>query len=145
VNGKIIPWLPQQKHDKRTSSIRLSSSQEMYLIKAENALNNGSVDDALTNINAVRTLAGQDAVTATTAAEGWTMLKRERGIELWLEGRRLGDMRRWAEASAAGSYHEYETTNWEGSAYTPAYLSFPIGQSEIDTNPNVTTSDGRPY
>ena len=145
VNGKIIPWLPQQKHDKRTSSIRLSSSQEMYLIKAENALNNGSVDDALTNINAVRTLAGQDAVTATTAAEGWTMLKRERGIELWLEGRRLGDMRRWKDASAAGSYHEYETTNWEGSAYTPAYLAFPIGQSEIDTNPNVTASDGRPY
>lgn len=145
VNGKIIPWLPQQKHDKRTSPIRLSSAQEMYLIKAESALVSGSVDDALTNINAVRALAGQDAVTASTTAEAWTALKRERGIELWLEGRRLGDMRRWSESSAPGDYHAYETTNWEGNAYSPAYLSFPIGQSEIDTNPNVTSSDGRPY
>ncbi len=145
VNGKIIPWLPQQKHSKRNSPMRLSSSQEMYLIKAEAALNNGDVSGAVTNINKVRNLAGVDPITASDAAAGWTMFKRERGIELWLEGRRLGDMRRWASASAPGSYHSYETTNWEGNSYSPPNLSFPIGQSEMDTNPNVPMGDGRPY
>jgi hypothetical protein len=145
VNGKIIPWLVQSKHGNRAAEIRLSSAQEMYLIKAESALLNGSVADAVTNINAVRTLAGVDPITAADATEGWTMLKRERGIELWLEGRRLGDMRRWKATSAPGSYHTYETTNWEGASYAPAYLSFPISQGEMDTNPNVPLGDGRPF
>jgi hypothetical protein len=145
VNGKIIPWLAQQKHANRNSPIRLSSSQEMYLIKAEAALNSGSVSDAVTNINAVRTLAGVDPIAAADATAGWTMLKRERGIELWLEARRLGDMRRWKSTSAPGTYHAYETTNWEGAAYAPAYLSFPISQGEMDTNPNIPLGDGRPY
>ncbi len=145
VNGKIIPWLVQQKYDSRESGIRLSSAQEMYLIKAESALLSGSVADAVTNINAVRTLAGVDPITAADATEGWTMLKRERGVELWLEGRRLGDMRRWKATSAPGTYHTYETTNWEGTAYAPAYLSFPISQGEMDTNPNIPVGDGRPF
>ena len=117
----------------------------MYLIKAESALLSGSVADAVTNINAVRTLAGVDPITAADATEGWTMLKRERGVELWLEGRRLGDMRRWKATSAPGTYHTYETTNWEGTAYAPAYLSFPISQGEMDTNPNIPVGDGRPF
>jgi len=145
VNGKIIPWLVQQKHSSREAEIRLSSAQEMYLIKAESALLTGSVADAVTNINAVRTLAGVDPITAADATEGWTMLKRERGIELWLEARRLGDMRRWKATSAPGAYHVYETTNWEGTAYAPAYLSFPISQGEMDTNPNIPLVDGRPF
>jgi hypothetical protein len=35
------------------------------------------------------------ALTATTVDAAWTILMRERGAVLWLEGRRLWDLRRW--------------------------------------------------
>lgn len=37
-----------------------------------------------------------------TLAEAWTALKRERGIELWLESRRLNDYRRWVALNRPG-------------------------------------------
>ena len=35
------------------------------------------------------------ALTATRVAAAWTILQSERGLVLWLEGRRLWDLRRW--------------------------------------------------
>ena len=143
VDGDQIPWLFQLKHDNRESSIRLSSSQEMQLILAENELVNGSEAAAIAFINAVRTTANQPAV----AGDGWTLLKRERGIELWLEGRRLGDIRRWEEAGRPGDYNFWEVHDWKGPddgsganarPFSGIDLSFPIGLDEQDTNPNVT-------
>ena len=161
VDGESIPWYFQLKHDNREAPIRLSSSQEMRLIMAEDALvNNSDIDAALTPINRIRqdivvndetgeTLA---AVAASTPEEAWTVLKRERGIELWLEGRRLGDVRRWEEAGRPGAYNFWEIHDWKGpddgsGANTRPFdsrdLSFPIAQDEIDTNPNV--SGARPF
>jgi hypothetical protein len=59
--------------------------------------------------------------------EAWTALKRERGIELWLEGRRLGDLRRWLAAGAPGEAEDMSGRD----------TCFPIGTTELDTNPNV--------
>jgi hypothetical protein len=60
-----------------------------------------------------------------STADAWTLLQRERGAVLWLETRRLWDLRRW---------------NAEG---TNAFLTgrdkcMPFGQSEIASNPNVS-------
>ena len=143
VGGEQIPWLFQSKHNDRESPIRLTSSQEMMLILAENELvNGGNVAMALTYINQVRALAGMDPVTATTLDEGWTVLKRERGIELWLEGRRLGDRRRWE--GTPGELDFWETHDWTEAPYT-FDNSFPIAQSEIDTNPAGIVTSGRPF
>ncbi|MGH7462800.1 MAG: RagB/SusD family nutrient uptake outer membrane protein, partial [Longimicrobiales bacterium] len=74
----------------------------------------------------------------TTAAEVWTLLKRERGVELWLEARRLGDLRRWKAENTPGTLSPLESVG------TTAHLAkqdlcFPISRSERDTNPNVRT------
>jgi hypothetical protein len=54
-------------------------------------------------------------------------LKRERSIELWLEARRLGDLHRWKEDGSPGAVEDM----------TGRQTCFPIGQNELDSNPNL--------
>ena len=75
----------------------------MRLIEAETKLIAGDVAGALTSRNVRRTALALPAVTAANVTEAWAALKKERGIELWLEGRRLGDLRRWAALTRPGA------------------------------------------
>jgi hypothetical protein len=86
--------------------MRLASGQEMVLIRAEVALRTGNWQEALTLVNSLRqglrsnhNCSRIPLWTAANATEAWTALKRERGIELWLETRRLGDLWRWSRAT----------------------------------------------
>ena len=122
-----VPFYRQRKYASRTSPIRLASGPEMRLVVAEARLVSGDVQGALAAINEVRALAGVEPRTAGDAAEAWTALKRERGIELWMEGRRLGDLHRWLAAGTPGDAEDM----------TGRDTCFPIGTTEIDTNPNI--------
>lgn len=133
--GKV-PWYPEAKYTSPASPIRLASGREMRLIEAEAKLRDGDFAGALTLINAVRTDAKAPAVTATTLVDTWTLLKRERAIELWLESRRLGDLRRWSAANTPGALDPLEQVGAQ-SHLTKQDLCFPISPSEKDTNPNL--------
>ena len=138
----VVPFLPQLKHPASASPIRLASGREMLLIRAEDRLRQATPDvtGAMALINQARTHAGTATVSATTATEAWTLLKRERGIELWLEGRRLGDFRRWAETSTPGALHPLESVSASpttGSHLSRQDLCFPVARSERETNPNI--------
>ena len=133
--GKV-PFYPEAKHTTSASPIRLASGREMRLIEAEAKLRANDVAGAMTLINTVRTNAATTAITATTLDEGWRLLKRERGIELWLETRRLGDLRRWKAANTPGALDPLETVG-TASHLKQQDLCFPISTSEQQTNPNV--------
>ena len=138
----LVPFLPQLKHPTSASPIRLASGREMLLIRAEERLRQPTPDvvGAMALINQVRTHAGTATVSATTATEAWTLLKRERGIELWLEGRRLGDFRRWATESTPGALDPLESVSADpttGSHLSRQDLCFPVSRSERETNPNI--------
>jgi hypothetical protein len=100
-----VPCTQQQKYLSEDDDIRLASGPEMRLLEAEALLakSDANWQQALTLINGVRTSnrslngarAPLEPYTATNAVETWRALKRERGIELWLEGRRFADLRRW--------------------------------------------------
>jgi hypothetical protein len=122
-----VPWYIQLKYRSRDAPIALVTGREMRLIIAEADLRAGDVARALTAINALRAEAGVGPWEAASLEAAWTALKRERGIELWLEGRRLGDLHRWTEEDAPGT----------GEDMTGRSVCFPIGQSERVTNPNV--------
>ena len=98
-----VRWYFQTKYPLLTSPINLASGWEMRLIEAETKLIAGDVAGALTSMNGRRTALALPAVTAANVTEAWAALKKERGIELWLEGRRLGDLRRWAALTRPGA------------------------------------------
>jgi hypothetical protein len=109
----------------------------MRLIEAEAKLRNSDVAGAMALINQVRSNAGvTGTLTATDLTDAWRLLKRERGIELWLEARRLGDMRRWKESNTPGALDPLELPG-ANSHLQRQDLCFPIARSERETNPNL--------
>ncbi len=126
-DGGKVEWLFQTKYDSRESSMNLSTGHEMVLIRAEAELRENKWQDALALINSIRQEVGVTLWQASNEEETWTHLKRERGIELWMEARRLGDLRRWTEDNTPGIMEDM--TNRD--------LCFSIGIDEIEANKNI--------
>jgi hypothetical protein len=155
VNGKAregefrgIIWFYQLKYTTRGSPITLASGREMRLVEAEVALRSGDIPTAMGFINGLRTgLATKPGSpplapwTATTAQEAWDALKRERGIELWLEARTMGDLRRWI---ADGTYPAMFTIGPENDVANRVRLCLPITRGERQTNPNLSLTPNDP-
>ncbi|MSR35503.1 MAG: RagB/SusD family nutrient uptake outer membrane protein [Gemmatimonadetes bacterium] len=140
-----VPWLIQKKYKTPSDVTRLAGGTDMRLIEAEAALQAGDAAGALALINQVRTSYTSnttarklDPWTGTTVAEVGTRLKLERSIELWLEGRHFGDLRRWKDQKTPGTF---TLPNYE--ALTPLFSTNPRGEcfdiptSERNSNPNV--------
>jgi hypothetical protein len=125
ILGKV-PWYFELKFATKESPINLSTGWEMRLIEAEAKLTGGDVAGAMTLLNGHRVALNLAPWTAVTATEAWTALKRERGIELWLEARRLGDARRWAATNAPGTSDDM----------TGRDLCFATPRAEKESNPN---------
>lgn len=56
---------------------------------------NGDWQAGLAMINTIRAAANAPPVSASTQAEAFDRLKKERAIVMWLESRRGGDLLRW--------------------------------------------------
>lgn len=139
-----VPHLFNLKHDTRTAPIRLSSGHEMELIRAEAMIReDGEWEAAIDLINDMRRDVGVDEWEAPDSMdEAWALLIRERGIELWLEARRLNDFRRWTEGEPGADPQYFGDYEWDGGSLEMREiperdLCFPIPQSEQDANPNI--------
>lgn len=142
------PFYVQLKFTEPAAPHTLSSGWEMLLVEAEDILVNdpGSYEDAVDLINEVRTRNESDdtedplpPVSAANLTEAWELLKQERRIELWGEGRRFGDLRRWTMQDRPGD-QPLEDVSGRSSC-------FPVGTTEIDTNENeipVITAENSP-
>ena len=141
----LIPWNPQTKYTSDDAPIELSSDEEMHLILAENELRNGSMAAAIAIIDDLRTAAGQATEAPSTMDEAWTYFKREHAIEMWLEGRRLPALRRWADAGDPESHLQPLEQVGDGDVSTTSHLQsrsfcFPVSEGEKQTNPNIDIS-----
>jgi hypothetical protein len=140
-----VPWKFQQKYRTYNDGVNLASGREMRLIEAEALLVAGNFTGAMPFINGLRTNRVSTTTnqplqpwTANTLAEAWTALRRERGIELWLEGRRLNDLRRWKANNTPGTLHPLEDpTNPQTFLSPQQALCIPISDAEMETNPNL--------
>ena len=124
-----VRWYYQTKHSALTSPINLVTGWEMRLVEAEAKLNADAIAEAMTLINARRVALSLAPWTATSSADAWTVLKRERFIELWLEGRRLGDLRRWAALGRPGVLDAKEELPGRDLCFAT-----PLSEKETNTN-----------
>jgi len=123
----------QRKYVNLGSDIPMVKGTEMLLLRAEAALRNNDVAGAVTLMNQVRafhttTSAPLPPLTGiTTLAQAWPLLQRERGATLWLESRRLWDLRRW----------NAETGPAKNSFLDARDKCYPISLNEVQSNPNL--------
>lgn len=105
----------------------MSSTREMYLILAEDALANNKTDEFTNAINQLRALDGLTPYSGQIPAID--LLKHSRRVNLYLQGRRLSDHYRFNDPSP------YWLAGRPTVANPGAF--FPITISEIQSNPNV--------
>ena len=80
----------------------------------------------------------------TDLESAWKWLKRERAIEMWMEGRRIGDLRRWREQGTPGELHHLELIPEEVAqrhgVSREQDVCIPIPQREIETNNSIANN-----
>lgn len=122
------PFYRQLKYTDPGSDIPVIKGAEMLLIRAEAALRNQQIGTAYDLMNQARAVYEMDPLTPAADLEGaWDDLQYERGATLWLEGRRLWDLRRWYEETGPANNDFLEGRD----------KCFPISDSERQANPNV--------
>ena len=128
------PFFRQRKQPELTSDIPLVKGTEMHMLRAENELRNGNITEAYNRINAQRAQYGMPALTpAATLTEAWRVLGRERGAVVWLEARRLWDLRRWFAQGGDARTMVLERI----PTFADRDKCIPISQTERQTNPNL--------
>lgn len=112
-------------------SLTVVSAREMHLILAEAALVSGDETSAVTHINHVRAMTPgltpfDPGMYPASTAE---VLRHTRFVNLFFQGRRLGDLYRYGDPA-----NLWQTTS---EAYNTPGVFFPITQIERESNPNV--------
>lgn len=118
--------------------------------------------DILKYINLVRERAGIPAVQGGSQDEIRELIRRERRVELNMEGARFNDLRRWllADKYLSGRFYGmnfegrdksddpnnsnayYVRTYHRSRMFTPKMYLWPVPQDEMDKNPNLTQAPG---
>ncbi|HSM59910.1 MAG TPA: RagB/SusD family nutrient uptake outer membrane protein, partial [Longimicrobiales bacterium] len=127
------PFYHQLKYQGPEDDVPLTHGAEMLVLRAESALRAGDYDAAEGFLNQAR--AGwemEPLALPRTEPEAWSVLRYERYATLWLEGRRLWDMRRWSVEGAPMADPFADGRD----------LCFPIGNEELRSNPDVTAQWG---
>ncbi|MBR5056006.1 MAG: RagB/SusD family nutrient uptake outer membrane protein [Bacteroidales bacterium] len=122
----------------------LVNAPEMYLIIAEASAQGGSIADAQ---KALLTVAKRNTAIASVAdlpsdkAGILAFIKDERARELFQEGLRLWDLRRWGDkvgVTANGA----PSVQFKHNNYDISNLVFPIPKAEVDAGYGVTQNEG---
>jgi hypothetical protein len=149
-NNYYPRWV-QLKYYDRGSDYEMVTGTEMTLIRAEVALRKGNLGDFTTHINALRAHYGLAPIAqpATAGAleypnaedDAWSILDRERYLELWLEGRRFKDMWRWNHPFwTEGHYLSAEMAALNPPGPRP-YFCYPMPSNECATNPLIRNEE----
>lgn len=86
----------QLKFLNQDADIPLTHGTEMLVLRAEARLRAGDLTGMTTLLNLARDEYGlANLAEPATVADAWPVLRFERAAVLWLEGRRLFDLRRW--------------------------------------------------
>ena len=143
-DGRRPLWYAH-KYASLGAGIPIVKGTEMRLLEAEAALVGGNWEQAVSKVNEVRAFHGLAAAAATDAESAWTLLMKERGVELWLEGRRLADLRRWAKTPGSVPFQVVRGAAigqpasqdpWK-NVLDVEHLCLRVGTDELNANPKL--------
>jgi starch-binding outer membrane protein, SusD/RagB family len=142
VQGAVVYYYPAKYKIRSGTPVTEYSMElrlaEQFLIRAEarTALNNltGAADD----LNTIRARAGLQATTASDSTSLMTAILHERQVEFFTEGHRWFDLQRSADLDLQMAGISAE----KGANWVPTARWFPIPQSDIQTDPNLTQNPG---
>jgi len=151
-NNRYPRWV-QLKYFDRGADYEMVTGAEMVLIRAEVALRAGNMAQFEGFINELRAywdlppLAESDPQAFPLVAgaleypnaedDAWSILDRERYLELWLEGRRQKDMERWNHPFwTEGHYITPEQEEFNPAGPRP-YMCFPMPSNECGSNEEI--------
>lgn len=121
-------FFQQLKFLTEDDDIPLTHGTEMLILRAEARLRGGDLTGMTALLNLARDQYGLAPLAGpATVADAWPVLRFERAATLWLEGRRLFDLRRWEEEGGvvADPFSQGRDT------------CFPISDEESRVNTNV--------
>ena len=122
----------------------LVNAPEMYLIMAEGYIKKNDVANAqkaLLNVAKRNTSIATTDDLPATATELYAFLKDERARELFQEGLRLYDLRRWGDPAQVEAYNAPQVL-FRANNYNISEFVFPIPVDEINANFGVTQNEG---
>ena len=107
---------------------------DIILLQAEAKTELNDIPGAQADLNLIRTRAKLPNTLATTQSQLRDSIAVERRLELAFEGHRWFDLKRTSKAISTMSALGYPITTEK--------LVFPIPQTELDRNPNLTQNPG---
>ena len=139
------PFAWKQRDTGGNQNIYILRLADIILLKAEAKVKTGAFGEAAALINQVRSRAGLGAVAPITGeADGINKVLQERKLELAFEGQRWFDLKRTGKALEI--LKNRKDQNGVVLPYcanlTEQRLLWPIPQSQIDNNPNLTQNAG---
>jgi hypothetical protein len=132
VAGVNLPVWAQAKYAGRDTPIPIARWAEAQLIVAEAEIAANNLPAAVDIINVLHTRAGIPQFASSDPAQVTAQLMYERRAELFVEGHRLGDMRRYNVPLVPAPGTAYHAGGTYGDA-----RCYPLPGIEMDNNPNA--------
>lgn len=143
VNG-VVYYFPYKYKLAHTGSApteypTLLRLAEQYLIRAEARAQQGDLNGAQSDINAIRNRAGLPPTSATTLDDIMNAIQQERRVELFTEyGYRWLDLKRWHKVDSVMSV----VTPQKGGQWVSSAALYPIPLTDIQYDANLTQNLG---
>jgi hypothetical protein len=119
---------------------RLADVYLMYTELAAKGVAGASTTTAASYVNVLRTRAIATKVTSVDITSQFVL--NERAKELYWEGHRRQDLIRFGKFAGGSYIWEWKGNVQPGTSIDDKYKLFPIPQSEINSNPNLTQNPG---
>jgi starch-binding outer membrane protein, SusD/RagB family len=110
--------------------------------EAVNASNSTPSSEAYSGINRVRARAGLSGLSGLSKEQFFDEIVKERARELFCEGVRWFDLKRWGLLKKAENKGESAPNINNIKVELPKHSVFPFPQVELDANPNLTQNPG---
>jgi len=132
------------------TNFRVMRYAEVLLMAAEACLLSNDVSSALSYINQIRTRAQLGSLSTVTIDD----IKKEKRLELWMEGTRFQDLVRWSDAATVLANQGQKVPIFDGTNVTYPYTNtvygfkagkhelLPFPEHEMNVNKNIKQNPG---